>query len=526
MLAFKLAAVSLLVLVAAAGPGAQAASFDCAKATTRVEKEICASPHLSNLDSELNALYQFLLKPGQPDAAAIREAQRKWLRETRAGAANPAELVVVYENQAQGLRTDIEHMGGDVSHILTYVGRAGQEPVVAKMTAAEPPAEENQPASEVAAASVPAVGPPVVPAPEPTAGAQPSATAAAPPALPVPTLPAPMPPAADQVPTPAAFGATQAALLFGIPVLAGVGFGVTASRRTRSNILIGGGGVLVALTTLALMSTAWGPAQPKQTPITAPPAGPVAAPTAAIKPPLPAAPAPTDWPQALAGKWTNDAGAAPSCAGQGPYKFVRADGRVTSTDDSGRIFNHTPVSERVVKSFGNDIAVVESRFGSVLTQWLFRLQGSTLVRQPLDGAVVDTKEQALAVLRAPAPTNKYGTESRFKHHRCGGDFVVALAAMESFQPEVNERFIQKVLKDSPSQVFNRQPLANEVFRKATQMMFFEHVSARCEPYVEVLRSAINQMGAMDMTRPGGGDDASILQVADDARTKLLLASCW
>jgi len=59
---------------------AQAASFDCAKATTAVEKLICADAELSKLDDELNAAYKTALQDEkQPEA--IRQAQKQWMKE-------------------------------------------------------------------------------------------------------------------------------------------------------------------------------------------------------------------------------------------------------------------------------------------------------------------------------------------------------------------------------------------------------------------------------------------------------------
>lgn len=56
-----------------------AASFDCARAATPIEKMICADPEASRLDEELNAAYQQALdKTG--GLGAIRRWQRNWLK--------------------------------------------------------------------------------------------------------------------------------------------------------------------------------------------------------------------------------------------------------------------------------------------------------------------------------------------------------------------------------------------------------------------------------------------------------------
>jgi len=56
-----------------------AASFDCTKATTKVEKMICANAGLSKLDGELGKAYFKVLKTfhGMP---SIRQKQREWLK--------------------------------------------------------------------------------------------------------------------------------------------------------------------------------------------------------------------------------------------------------------------------------------------------------------------------------------------------------------------------------------------------------------------------------------------------------------
>jgi len=56
-----------------------AASFDCAKASTKVEKMICADPELSQLDEKLSLLYQGARKKFI-DLDSIKQDQRAWLK--------------------------------------------------------------------------------------------------------------------------------------------------------------------------------------------------------------------------------------------------------------------------------------------------------------------------------------------------------------------------------------------------------------------------------------------------------------
>lgn len=71
--------VSAVVLSLAAAP-AQAASFDCAKASTEVEKAICANPNLSRSDEVLARAYATALGGLSNEAkAAVQAGQREWL---------------------------------------------------------------------------------------------------------------------------------------------------------------------------------------------------------------------------------------------------------------------------------------------------------------------------------------------------------------------------------------------------------------------------------------------------------------
>ena len=78
----KAALLALALTVAA--PAAHAASFDCAKARTKVEKEVCASPELSHLDAALAAAYRAVMAR-TPTPGEVSLHQRWWLRERDAG---------------------------------------------------------------------------------------------------------------------------------------------------------------------------------------------------------------------------------------------------------------------------------------------------------------------------------------------------------------------------------------------------------------------------------------------------------
>jgi uncharacterized protein len=80
-----------------------AASFDCAKASTKVEKMICDNPEISMLDDELSASYKTALQDEQ-QAESIRQAQKQWLKErNRCADADCVKRVYVARLQALSL---------------------------------------------------------------------------------------------------------------------------------------------------------------------------------------------------------------------------------------------------------------------------------------------------------------------------------------------------------------------------------------------------------------------------------------
>jgi uncharacterized protein len=80
---------------------AHAASFDCAKAGTKVEKLICADAALSKLDEDLNVAYKAAVQDKQ-QTGAIKQAQKRWMKE-RNSCADVACVKWLYEIRLQGL---------------------------------------------------------------------------------------------------------------------------------------------------------------------------------------------------------------------------------------------------------------------------------------------------------------------------------------------------------------------------------------------------------------------------------------
>ena len=105
----------LLALIAV-GCFARAASFDCGKARTRVEKLICSNPELSKLDDDLAAKYKRAAAvaakfPG-PEQTALKENQVTWLK-TNVGRCNDAMCInLAYSDRISALDFYVSEMEG------------------------------------------------------------------------------------------------------------------------------------------------------------------------------------------------------------------------------------------------------------------------------------------------------------------------------------------------------------------------------------------------------------------------------
>jgi len=83
------------------GVAVHAASFDCGKAATTVEKLICADVELSKLDEELTSNYKTALQD-EKQGKAIRQTQKQWLME-RNGCSDAACVKRAYETRLHEL---------------------------------------------------------------------------------------------------------------------------------------------------------------------------------------------------------------------------------------------------------------------------------------------------------------------------------------------------------------------------------------------------------------------------------------
>ncbi|HSI16994.1 MAG TPA: hypothetical protein VK980_04435 [Sphingomonas sp.] len=81
---------------------AQAASFDCARAASTVEKRICADPQLSRDDERVAEAYRLALAAA-PLPFAVRDDQRRWIADVRDKATTNADLRTALVDRATRL---------------------------------------------------------------------------------------------------------------------------------------------------------------------------------------------------------------------------------------------------------------------------------------------------------------------------------------------------------------------------------------------------------------------------------------
>jgi uncharacterized protein len=81
---------------------AQAASFDCARAASAVEKRICADPQLSRDDERVAEAYRLALAAA-PLPFAVRDDQRRWIADVRDKTTGSADLRTALAERATWL---------------------------------------------------------------------------------------------------------------------------------------------------------------------------------------------------------------------------------------------------------------------------------------------------------------------------------------------------------------------------------------------------------------------------------------
>lgn len=102
----------------------RAASFDCARAASPIEKAICADPELGRLDSDVDQEYRRVLQAAGPGfEAKVRAVQRAWLR----ARVDPGALKALLQQRLENLRHAVIAAGPvtllrlDGEHLPPYV---------------------------------------------------------------------------------------------------------------------------------------------------------------------------------------------------------------------------------------------------------------------------------------------------------------------------------------------------------------------------------------------------------------------
>ncbi|CAI1572618.1 TPA: lysozyme inhibitor LprI family protein [Serratia fonticola] len=111
-----------LCLAFGANTTVQAASFDCAKATSDVEHSICNNPDLSSLDGQLSENYQAAMAslPGD-QADALRTEQRSWLKQRDACNAQESCLSDLFSQRAAKLQNTAKQAASALDNIIASI---------------------------------------------------------------------------------------------------------------------------------------------------------------------------------------------------------------------------------------------------------------------------------------------------------------------------------------------------------------------------------------------------------------------
>lgn len=116
--------VAVLLGWMAMGVSAQGASFDCAKAGTKVEHIICDDAEISRLDDELNESYKAALKD-KSQAAAIKKAQKLWMK-GRNGCIDAVCVQKAYQKRIGQLKTTAAQTQS--VQVVTQLSQSESEP--------------------------------------------------------------------------------------------------------------------------------------------------------------------------------------------------------------------------------------------------------------------------------------------------------------------------------------------------------------------------------------------------------------
>jgi hypothetical protein len=110
-------------------PYVHSASFDCAKAKTKIDKLVCGDPKLSELDEKVSARYKKVLElsPVREDS---KEQQREWVKGSRNTCKDAACLERAYASRISELEEDLKNLPFKPSlekPLLTFPARSGEQ---------------------------------------------------------------------------------------------------------------------------------------------------------------------------------------------------------------------------------------------------------------------------------------------------------------------------------------------------------------------------------------------------------------
>lgn len=94
---------------------AAAQSFDCSKASTKIEKMICADAEIAKLDTQMALQYKLLLSKQSANQNGVIAVQRRWLVEKRNVAAVPGALKQIYVDRLSDLNVALDCVTSDGS---------------------------------------------------------------------------------------------------------------------------------------------------------------------------------------------------------------------------------------------------------------------------------------------------------------------------------------------------------------------------------------------------------------------------
>ena len=101
--------LSLVAISLVGMPYVHSASFDCAKAKTKIDKLVCGDPKLSDLDEKLIALYNKVLALS-PVPEDPKQEQREWVKDPRNLCKNADCLERAYTNRISDLQEQLEKL--------------------------------------------------------------------------------------------------------------------------------------------------------------------------------------------------------------------------------------------------------------------------------------------------------------------------------------------------------------------------------------------------------------------------------